>query len=95
MFTSLLIGVGTQIRSKSTPFFYESAFHGTSHKQPSHANFKLWLTPNCKLDGLFQTTFTYYSSSPKMHLEHGNLAKILETKGLKLLYNAKIGWISM
>jgi hypothetical protein len=48
-----------------------------------------------KLDGLFQTTFVHYSSSPKMHLAHGNLAKILETKGLKLLYNAKIGWISM
>jgi hypothetical protein len=40
-FTSLLIGVGTQIRSKSTPFFYESALHGTSHKQPSHGIFKL------------------------------------------------------
>jgi len=32
---------------------------------------------------------------PKRHLEHGNLAKLLESKGLKLLHNVKAMWISM
>jgi len=48
-----------------------------------------------KLEGLLQTTYTYFSSSCKRHLEYGTLAKLLETKGLKLLHNVKIRWISM
>jgi hypothetical protein len=48
-----------------------------------------------KLESLLQTTYTYYYSSPKKHLEHGSLAKLLETKGLKLLHNVKAKWISM
>jgi hypothetical protein len=48
-----------------------------------------------KLESLLQTTHTYYYSSPKRHLEHGNLAMLLETKGLKLLHNVKVQWISM
>jgi hypothetical protein len=42
-----------------------------------------------------QTTHTYYYSSPKKHLEHGSLPKLLETKGLKLFCNVKAMWISM
>jgi hypothetical protein len=48
-----------------------------------------------KLEGLLQTMHTYFSSSHKKHLEHGILAKLLETKGLKLLHNVKSRWISM
>jgi hypothetical protein len=48
-----------------------------------------------KLESLLQTTHTYYYSSPKRHLEHGNLAMLLETKVLKLLHNVKAKWISM
>jgi len=47
-----------------------------------------------KLENLLQTTHTYYSS-PKRHFEHGNLVKLLEIKGLKLLHNVKAMWISM
>jgi len=36
-----------------------------------------------ELQSLLQTTYTYYYSSPKKHLEHGNLTKLLETKGFK------------
>jgi hypothetical protein len=38
---------------------------------------------------------THYYFSSKRHLEHGILAKLLETKGLKLLHNVKVMWISM
>jgi hypothetical protein len=48
-----------------------------------------------KLEGLLQTTYTYFSSSHERHLEHGTLTKLLETKGLKLFHNVKIRWISM
>jgi hypothetical protein len=39
--------------------------------------------------------YTYFSSSFKKHLEHGTFAKLLETKGLKLICNVKTRWISM
>jgi hypothetical protein len=38
---------------------------------------------------------TYFSFSLKRYLEHGTFVKLLETKGLKLLRNLKIKWISM
>jgi len=48
-----------------------------------------------KLERLLQTTYIYFSSSLKRHLEHGVFAKLHEIKGLKLFHNVKIGWISM
>jgi len=48
-----------------------------------------------KLEGMLQTTYTYLSFSLKRHLEQCDFAKLLETKGLKLLCNVKIRWISM
>jgi len=66
---------------------------------PHHTNVVMQTFSNqplvTKLENLLQTTHTYYSFSPKRHLEHGNLAKLLKTKGLKLLHNVKAMWISM
>ncbi len=45
-----------------------------------------------KLERLLQTMYTYFLSSLKRHLEHGTLAKLLETKGLQLLHNVKLWW---
>jgi hypothetical protein len=35
-----------------------------------------------KLEGMLWITYTYFSSSPKRHLEQCALTKLLETKGL-------------
>jgi hypothetical protein len=48
-----------------------------------------------KLERLLQTTYMYFSSSSKRHFGHVILAKLLETKGLKLLHNVMIRWISI
>jgi hypothetical protein len=43
-----------------------------------------------KLERLLQTIYTYFSISLKRHhIEHDILAKLLETKGLKLFHNLK------
>jgi hypothetical protein len=38
-----------------------------------------------KLEELLQSLYFYFSSSSKWHLEFTKLAKIVETKGLKIL----------
>jgi hypothetical protein len=39
--------------------------------------------------------YAFFSHNPKKVLEFVNLAKTIETKGLKLLWNIKTHWISM
>jgi len=87
----LYIDVAIQLKSKVAPFVI--TLHGTSNG-PSNANFFIQTLVG-KFEVLLQTTYTYFSSSHKKHLEHGTLAKLFETKGLKLLHNVNIRWISM
>jgi hypothetical protein len=47
------------------------------------------------IESLLQTLHAYFAHSPKRHLEFTKLAKIMETKGNKILCNVKIWWISM
>jgi hypothetical protein len=35
-----------------------------------------------KIEVLFSSMYTYYSQSPRKHLEHTRLAKMIESKGL-------------
>jgi len=44
---------------------------------------------------MLQSLYTFFSHSPNKVLEFMNLAKTLETKNLKLLWNIKTHWISM
>jgi hypothetical protein len=39
--------------------------------------------------------YTYYNHSLKRHLERTKLAKVIESRGLKILRNIEIQWISM
>jgi hypothetical protein len=45
-----------------------------------------------KLEELFQSFYSYFSSFPKWHLE---FTKIMKAEGLKILINVKTPWISM
>jgi hypothetical protein len=45
------------------------------------------------LEDLFQSLYVYLLNSPKHHLEFNKLAKIVETRGLKILKNVKTWWI--
>jgi hypothetical protein len=42
-----------------------------------------------KIEGLLQGMYVYFSHSPKRQLERVKLAKVLQTKGLKILCNVK------
>jgi hypothetical protein len=46
------------------------------------------------IEGMLQSLYAFFSQNPKV-LEIMNLVKTLETKGLKLLQNIKIRWMSM
>ncbi len=48
-----------------------------------------------KLEDFLQSLYSYFSSSPKQHLEFIKLANIMETKKLKNLRNVKTPWINM
>ncbi len=48
-----------------------------------------------KLEDFLQSLYSYFSSSPKQHLEFIKLANIMETKRLKILRNVKTPWINM
>jgi hypothetical protein len=47
-----------------------------------------------KLEDFLQSLYSYFSSSPKQHLEFIKLANIMETKKLNLR-NVKTPWINM
>jgi hypothetical protein len=42
-----------------------------------------------KIKGLIQTLYNCFSKSPNMHLEITKHVKLMETKGAKILKNAK------
>jgi len=48
-----------------------------------------------KIEALLASVYTYFNHSPKRNLERSKLAKVMETKGFKILCNIKTRWISM
>jgi len=48
-----------------------------------------------KVESLLVGMYNYFIHNPKQHLDFYKLAKILESKGNKLLKNIKTRWISM
>lgn len=47
------------------------------------------------LENLLQCLFSYFSHSPKRHLEFTKLAKSMATKGNKIIWIVKLRWILM
>jgi hypothetical protein len=47
-----------------------------------------------KLETLCQAMYTYFSHSPKKHLEFQKLADVVEIEGLRILRNMTTRWIS-
>ncbi len=47
------------------------------------------------IENLLQYLYGYFSHSPKRHLKCTKMAKIMETKGNKILWSIKTRWISM
>jgi hypothetical protein len=47
------------------------------------------------IEKLLKKLYSYFSKSPKRHLELEKLSKLLQSKGRKILNHVKTGWISM
>lgn len=48
-----------------------------------------------QIEGMLQDLYTYFSHSPKWHLEFVKLSEVIQIKGLKILKNIKTRWLSM
>jgi len=48
-----------------------------------------------QIEGMLQDLYTYFSHSPKWHLEFVKLSEVIQIKGLKILKNIKTWWLSM
>jgi hypothetical protein len=90
VFTYVHNGVITQITKKATPFMFD--VHCVAHWTNLIMQTLSMKPLMHKLEGLLQATYTYFSSSPKRHLEQCKLAQLLETKGNKLLHNVETKW---
>jgi hypothetical protein len=77
VFISVHIGVSTQLKSNSAHFLI--LMHYMAHWTNLTTKTLLVLPFVLKLEGMLQTTYTYFSSSLKRHLEQCALAKLLET----------------
>ncbi len=80
---------------KEKYFLYMMAQHYMAHKTNLDVQALLNLPMVVKLEELLQSLSSYFSNSPQWHLEFTKLVKIVETRGLKILQNVKVHWISM
>ncbi len=80
VFTCVHNGVITQITKKATPFMFD--VHCVAHWTYLIMQTFSMQPLMHKLEGFLQATYTYFSSSPKRHLEQCKFAQLLEQKGI-------------
>jgi hypothetical protein len=81
------------MKAHAAPFMF--GVHCMAHRTNLAVEPLLNLPGVAKLEALCQTMFSYFSLSPKCHLEFPRLADIVETEGLRMLHNVKTRWISL
>jgi hypothetical protein len=93
VFQGAKLGVTAQRIEKFAPYLMgmHCMFHRTNLAVQALSNFSLV----SKIETLLQALHSYFTSSPKRHLEFTKLAEIVETRGLKILGNVRTCWISM
>ncbi len=85
IFQGLKIGVAVQLVSKHYPFVVR--IHYMAHLCNLVIQTLSTLTFVAKIESLFSSMYIYYNQSPKRHLECTKLAKVIESRGLKILKN--------
>ncbi len=93
IFQGLKIGVAVQLVSKH--YLFVVGIHYMAHLCNLVIQTLSTLTFVAKIESLFSSMYTYYNQSPKRHLECTKLAKVIESRGLKILRNIWTQWISM
>jgi hypothetical protein len=86
-------GVTQQFQEKVSPFVMR--VHYFAHK----TNLAVIILSNVllvhRLELLIQSLYAFFAHSPKKFVKFQKLAKLLQTKGNKFLYNVKTCWITM
>jgi sulfur relay (sulfurtransferase) DsrF/TusC family protein len=85
--------VTTQLKEKFPP--YMLGVHRVAHWTNLAIQTLSKLPLMFKIEAMLQSIYTYYSLSPKQHLDRCKLANYLEQKALKIIYNMKTCWILM
>ncbi len=81
------------MRTEQTPYLI--GIHYMAHKTSLVVQSLSTMLMVSKLENLLQALYKYFSTSQECHLEFTKLAKIIKTKGLKVLQNVKTRWIGM
>jgi hypothetical protein len=82
----------TQLKEEYSP--YMMGQHYMAHRTTLVVQALSNLLMVVKLEKLLQSLYSYFSSSPKQHLEFTKLLEFVKTRGLKILQNVKTFWIS-
>jgi len=86
-------GVTLQIKDKHTPFVI--GVHCVAHR--CNLPFKMLSSLSIfgDIEKLLSITYIYFSKSPKRYSEFKQLAELTQMKGLKMLRNVQIHWVSL
>ncbi len=92
-FQGLRYGVISQIQWQYVPFVT------SAHCMAHWTNLTIQTLPHLRslsrIEALLQCLYVYFNYNPKKHLKFAKLAKIMQIKNNKILWNIKTKWISM
>ena len=86
-------GVTVQMKEHVAPFMF--GIHCMVHRTNLAVEPLSNLPIVGKIESLCQAMFSYFSQSPKHHLQFQKLAELVETDGLYMLRNVKTRWLSL
>jgi hypothetical protein len=86
-------GVIQQLKEKHSPFVI--GVHDFAHRTNLAVEALSNLPMVQRLESLCKSLHSYFSASPKRHLEFTKLVEVVETKGLKILNKVHTRWISL
>jgi hypothetical protein len=86
-------GVIQQLKEKHAPFVI--GVHDFAHRTNLAVEALSNLPVVQRLESLCKSLHSYFSASPKCHLEFTKLAEVVEIEGLKILNKVHTRWISL
>jgi hypothetical protein len=93
VFTGARSGVMQRLKTEHAP--YVISVHDFAHRTDLAVEAMSDLPFVQKLEALCKSLHSYFSVSPKRHLEFQKLAEVVETEGLKILKHVQTRWISL
>ena len=85
--------VTAQMKEHVAPFMF--GIHCMAHRTNLAVQALSNLPVVAKIEALCQAMFSYFSHSPKRHLQFQRLTELVETEGRHMLRNVKTRWLSL